>query len=246
MSFKDDVKFNIKLEHKACIDNAPLMEPRHEFRMKDLAYGQDFYLLPKFVFRPFSKWYDCDKIITRQVIMTKSKVGLKRMDSMRSSHSHRFMMSSQKFYNPAVEEFEEEFVRTVGDTVYELELYPRLVYLGKVTEKGEKLHKKAIVNKQVDQNYLVKVLKTDNIPFKEVQLSKKTTLFNVLQIAAKHFDENPKKGRLLIEDAVISGRKLFMNLEEYGTAVGQLIYAEFQTASNEWPTEKYGENGFPK
>lgn len=72
------------------------------------------------------------------------------MDSMRSSHSHRFMMSSQKFYNPANEEFEEEFVRTVGDTVYELEVYPKLVYLCKVTDKGEKPHQKAIVNKQVD------------------------------------------------------------------------------------------------
>jgi hypothetical protein len=28
--------------------------------------------------------------------------------SMMSSHSHKFMMSSQKFYNPVQEEFEEE------------------------------------------------------------------------------------------------------------------------------------------
>ena len=68
-------------------------------------------------------------------------------------------MSSQKFYNPAVDDYEEEFVRTVVDTVYELEVYPKLIYVSKVTEKGEKQHDKAIVNKQVDQNYIRKVLK---------------------------------------------------------------------------------------
>lgn len=39
------------------IDNAGLLEPLHEKRMKDVVYGEGFLLVPKFVFFPFSKWY---------------------------------------------------------------------------------------------------------------------------------------------------------------------------------------------
>jgi len=89
----------------------------------------------------------------------------------------------------------------------------------------------------VDTVYLKKVLKTETLPFEELELSK-TTKFNQLLItAAKLFGENPKKGRLLIEDTVFHGPKLYMTLNEFGVPVGQLIYAEFTNAQNEWPTE---------
>lgn len=60
--------YSIKKEHKDFIDNKSLMEEMHSFRMKDLTYKQDFVLLPKYVFYPLSKWYSCDKEITRSVI----------------------------------------------------------------------------------------------------------------------------------------------------------------------------------
>ena len=44
------------------------MEDMHLFRMKDLAYKTDFTVLPKYVYHPLSKWYSCEKEITRQVI----------------------------------------------------------------------------------------------------------------------------------------------------------------------------------
>ena len=78
------------------------------------------------------------------------------------------MMSSQKFYNPVADTFEEELIHRVGQIVYELEIYPNLVYLSKVTDKGEKPHQKAVVNGKIDYNYLRRVAKTDNLPFKEL------------------------------------------------------------------------------
>jgi len=68
MNWSEDTDFGIKIEHKDCIDNMALMEPKHQFRLKDLVYKQDYVLLPKHVFFPLSKWYACDKVITRQVI----------------------------------------------------------------------------------------------------------------------------------------------------------------------------------
>ena len=93
-------------------------------------------------------------------------------------------MSSQKFYNPVADTFEEELIHRVGQIVFELEIYPNLIYLSKVTEKGEKPHIKAVVNGKIDYNYLRRVARTDNLPFKELQLSRKATLHQVLMIAA--------------------------------------------------------------
>jgi hypothetical protein len=85
--------------------------------------------------------------------------------------------------------------------------------------------------------YLKKVLKSETLPFEELELSK-TTKFNQLLItAAKLFGENPKRGRLLIDDTVFHGPKLYMTLDEFGVPVGQLIYAEFTNAQNEWPSD---------
>ena len=36
--------------------------------------------------------------------------------------------------------FEEELIHRVGQIVFELEIYPNLIYLSKVTDKGEKPH----------------------------------------------------------------------------------------------------------
>jgi hypothetical protein len=40
--------------------------------MKDLIYNEDFILVPKFVFYPFSKWYNVTKVIERKVISYRS------------------------------------------------------------------------------------------------------------------------------------------------------------------------------
>ena len=56
-------------------------------------------------------------------------------------------------------------------------------------------------------------------------------------VAANTYKQNIKRGRLLIEDAIVSGTKLYVTLEEYGIQQGQLIYAEFANSSNEYPTE---------
>lgn len=114
-----------------------------------------------------------------------------------------------------------------GDIVYELELNPRLIYLGKINDKGEKIHKNLVVKHKIDMNYLKKVVKSETIPFEELELSKNTTFNQVLNTAAKLYGLNPKKGRLLIEETVISGPKLLMTLGEFGITIGQLIYAEF-------------------
>lgn len=109
-------------------------------------------------------------------------------------------MSSQKFYNPSEQQFEEELVHKKGEFVYELEISPNLMYLALVNEKGEKPHFKAVINGKVDFNYLRKVARTDNLPFEELQVSRKTQLYQVLQIAAQTFSLNIKRGRLLVDD----------------------------------------------
>ena len=85
-----------------------------------------------------------------------------------SINSKRFMLSSQKFYNPKEGQFEEELVHKKGEFVYELEIYPSILYLALVTDKGEKPHVRAVVNGHVDFNYLRKVAKTDSLPFEEL------------------------------------------------------------------------------
>ena len=104
-----------------------------------------------------------------------------------SQHSRHFMMSSQKFYNPKEGQFEEELVHKKGEFVYELEIYPSIFYLALVNEKGERPHAKAVNNGKVDFSYLRKVAKTDSLPFEELQVTRKTTLHQVLQIAAQTF-----------------------------------------------------------
>jgi hypothetical protein len=51
------------------------------------------------------------------------------------------------------------------------------------------------------------------------------------------FNENSKRGRLWIEDLVINGAKLEESLEEFGISVGQVVYVEYATSSNQWPTD---------
>ena len=101
-----------------------------------------------------------------------------------SQQSKRFLMSSQKFYNANEGELEGELVHKKGEFVYELEVYPILFYLSKVNDKGEKPHHKAVINGKVDFTYLRKVAKTDSLPFEELQVTRKTTLHQVLGIAA--------------------------------------------------------------
>ena len=88
-------------------------------------------------------------------------------------------------------------------------------------------------------------MKTDNLPFEELQVSRKTTLHQVLQIAARTFKENIKRGRLLIEDQILGGTSLFQSLEDFGLRHGQLIYAEFSNSSNEFPTDLVREKNKP-
>ena len=71
-------------------------------------------------------------------------------------------------------------VHKKGEFIYELEINPCMLYLALVTNKGEKPHFKAVINGNVDFNYLRKVAKTDNLPFEELQVSRKTSLNQVL------------------------------------------------------------------
>ena len=115
LAINSEGMYSIKKEHKDFIDNKSLMEEMHSFRMKDLTYKQDFVLLPKYVFYPLSKWYSCDKEITRSVIQFRrdrklggnfgselGSVSIVQQNTLNVSRrdSHRFMMSSQKFWNP--------------------------------------------------------------------------------------------------------------------------------------------------
>jgi hypothetical protein len=83
-----------------------------------------------------------------------------------------------------------------------------------------------------------KVLKSDKIPLYELCVSRKTTFEELLKTISQTFKENPKRGRLWIEDQIISGAKLEESLEDFGISIGQVVYAEFSNQNNQWPTDK--------
>ena len=155
-----------------------------------------------------------------------------RRDSMRSSKGLGFIRSGQKFYNKEHDEFQEDFIKRVGDITYELEIYPKMIYLAKISVTGEKPYKKLIVNHVIDYNHLKKVLKLDTLPVEELQLSRKKTLVEVMGYAAKIFRFNPKKGRLHINESIMFGPKLITTLEEIGITSGTLIYVECLNDAN--------------
>jgi hypothetical protein len=83
-----------------------------------------------------------------------------------------------------------------------------------------------------------KYIKSDQIPFYELSITKKGTLELMLKHFSQIFEEpNYKKGRLLIDDQIVSGIKLTQTLEEYGIQTGQLLYVEFLLPNNSWPTD---------
>ena len=73
VGFVDDKSYIIKKEMIDVIDNASLVEPMHDLRLKDeISYGENFIFVPKFVFYPLSKWYKLTKVIERKVINYKA------------------------------------------------------------------------------------------------------------------------------------------------------------------------------
>lgn len=114
----------------------------------------------------------------------------------------------------------DQFFKTVNDVIYELEVYPKFIYYERVTDKGEKPHKKAIVNQKIDPSYMKKVVKSEKIPFYELCVSRKSTFEDLLKIISVTFKENYKRGRLWIEHQIISGAKLEESLEDFGISAG--------------------------
>jgi hypothetical protein len=51
-------------------------------------------------------------------------------------------------------------------------------------------------------------------------VSRKTTFDELLTIISDKFKENPKRGRLWIEEGIISGAKLEETLEDFGISLG--------------------------
>ena len=110
----------------------------------------------------------------------------------------------------------EAFQKISGETIFELEIYPKFIYFLKVNDKGEKLHRQAIVNQIIDKKYMKKVLKSNQIPFYELYVSKKISFEGLLREISVVLKENPLKGRLWIEDEIVSGRRLNITLEDFG------------------------------
>jgi hypothetical protein len=78
------------------------------------------------------------------------------------------------------------------------------------------------------------------LPFSELLTSRKSTFEDILRTMSLKLNENPKRGRLWIEDQIISGAKLDETLEEYGVSMGQKVYIEYSNNSNQWPSENNG------
>ena len=112
-----------------------------------------------------------------------------------------------------------------GQEKYELETNPKLIYFEKVERNGDKPHAKCIINSKVDKNYLLKVLKSDTIPFYEISITKMATFEKLLEIMRQAFEEEEPElaavpARLLIEEQIIDGDKLKVTLGTYGISLG--------------------------
>ena len=129
------------------------MEPYHKYRLKDhCQYLSEFVILPKFVFRPLSKWYGCDveltsSLITYKQLLRQSRTsGLQKQDSLRSSYSKNFKASGQKFNSKRQELIDDDYITAKGDVSLELEIAPKIVYLSLVdSATGEKMFYKLVV-----------------------------------------------------------------------------------------------------
>ena len=108
---------------------------------------------------------------------------------------------------------------------------------------GEKPHLKCLINQKIDRNYVTKVLKSNEIPFTEISITKRATFALLLEMMTNCFaEEDPSisgvEGRLLIEEHVIEGAKLNQTLDEFGISKGQIIYVEYFDQENKrWPTD---------
>ncbi len=111
------------------------------------------------------------------------------------------------------------------------------MYLSFVAPDGEMLFADLVHHNKVDYDFFDKKVKQDRLPLYELQLSRKTTFETLLSFAAKKKKKNPKKGRLIVNGAKISGPKLFQTFEDVNLATGTLVHAEFINESNEWPSE---------
>jgi hypothetical protein len=110
----------IKEERTKVIDNACLVENLHSSRLKDVQYSQDFIIVPRFVFFPLSKWYSCNKVIERKVIKYKHD-----KNKSLNMFKQKKLASSQTVKS---QQLPENLFKIVGDTSYELEVYPKFLY----------------------------------------------------------------------------------------------------------------------
>ncbi len=62
---------------------------------------------------------------------------------------------------------------------YELDVYPKFLYFEKITDKGERPHKKAILNRKIDHSYIKK--NEGKLPFFELLVFRKTTFEDLLK-----------------------------------------------------------------
>ena len=127
--------FAIKKEEKLKeMDNQMLVEQYHSQRLRDVEYGQDFVVLPRNVFFPLSKWYKCNIVIERKVIAYKQDKN-RALNLFKNKKS----VSQSGLENSKLADIEKSF-KVVGDTTYELELYPKFIYFEKISDKGERPH----------------------------------------------------------------------------------------------------------
>ena len=222
----------VKKEERAkLIDNESLILPHHTLRLKDALYASEFIILPRFVFFPLSKWYGCNKVIERRVVQY-------QRDKSRAINTFKQKRSqSNTSLLPNQQQIPDMFYKVIGDITYELEVYPKFLYYEKITEKGERPHQKAIINRKVDAAYIKK--NQGKLPFHELLISRKATFEEILRQMSATLGENYKRGRIWVEDQIISGAKLEETLEEYGASVGQVLYAEYANTSNQWPTDNF-------
>lgn len=162
VNFGKEESLGLKLDHKQIIENRTLIETRHSYRLKDsLEFMTDYLLLPKFVFWPLSKWYACDVEIERVVISYKATGHSRRTsiqsaifknEGLRSSYAQKFIMSGQKFHKKNnAEDSDKDYLKRIGDLIYEVEVNPRVFYLAPVNNlTGELSYKRLVQSRRVD------------------------------------------------------------------------------------------------
>ena len=126
----------------------------------------------------------------------------------------------------------------MGDTIYELDVYPITIYIQKLANNGTKPYNDFVTEGKLDFEKVKKSKKLMSHPFTEFTITKKATFDQLFRLIQGKFKlQGSKRSRILYQDTIISGMKMSHSLEDHQISTGSVIYIESLNQNNTWPSD---------